>query len=202
MSFDLDLDRLASPLLETTTGAVPRRARQLLVDRCDVRHARVLIARWHSRLPDTQAGPWMAAYRASFDGVTYAVALWNTPSARMLPAGLLELRRMAVAPDAPHCTASRFLAEMGRAVRREFPDVQRMISYQDVDVHKGIIYLAAGWEPVHHSKARTRDRSGSRVGTRRAYRSNLNGDAPDASAKVRWEKALRTPTSCDLSGSD
>ena len=49
------------------------------------------------------------------DGVTYAVALWHNPSARTLPGHWLELRRMACAPDAPHCTASRFLAEMTKA---------------------------------------------------------------------------------------
>lgn len=100
---------------------MPRRARDLHVDRCDVLHARRLIHDWHSRLPNTQPAPWMAAYRAAHDGVTYAVALWNSPSARTLPSGWIELRRMAVAPDAPHCTASRFLNEMLRCIEREFP---------------------------------------------------------------------------------
>ncbi len=187
-----DLDRLASPLLEPGSGRVPAKARELSIDRCDIRHARVLIARWHSRLPDTQAGPWMAAYRAAFDGVTYAVALWNSPSARTLPPGLLELRRMAVAPDAPHCTASRFLSEMARAVTREFPRIDVLISYQDTEVHKGTIYRAAGWVAAYESKPRVRDRTGARTGTRRLYRSNLNGASPDAAGKVRWERRIRS----------
>jgi hypothetical protein len=186
-----DLDRLAQPLLEPGTGQIPAKARQLKIDRCDVRHARVLIARWHSRLPDTQTGPWMAAYRAAYDGTTYAVALWNTPSARTLPQGLLELRRMAVAADAPHCTASRFLNEMARRIRDEFPHVQRIISYQDTSVHTGTIYKAAGWTAAYTSTPRVRDRTGHRAGTRRMYRWNLNGAEPDAAAKTRWEYDIR-----------
>jgi hypothetical protein len=133
----------------------------------------------------------MAAHRAAFDGVTYAVALWNSPSARTLPPGLIELRRMAVAPDAPHCLASRFLSEMVKRLREEFPEVEKAISYQDAAVHTGTIYRAAGWHPAHTSTARIRDRSKARTGTRRAYRSNLNGVEPDAVSKVRWEQVIR-----------
>jgi len=133
----------------------------------------------------------MAAYRAAFDGVTYAVALWNTPSARTLPPGLLELRRMAVAPDAPHCTASRFLNEMVKRIAVEFPHIERVISYQDMHVHTGTIYRAAGWQVEHVSKPRQRDRSGKRAGTQRMYRWNLNGDEPDAAAKARWGRPVQ-----------
>jgi len=132
----------------------------------------------------------MAAYRAAYGGVTYAVALWNTPSARTLPSGLLELRRMAVADDAPHCTASRFLAEMAKRIRKEFPDYTKLISYQDVEVHSGTIYRAAGWTLEHTSKPRQRDRSGRRAGTGRMYRWNLNGVAPDGAPKARWARCL------------
>jgi hypothetical protein len=186
-----DLDRLAQPLTEPHTGEVPTRARQLVVDRCDVRHARVLIARWHSRLPDTQVGPWMAAYRAAFDGVTYAVALWNSPSARTLAGDCIELRRMAVSDDAPHCTASRFLAEMVKRLRAEYPQYERAISYQDLEVHTGTIYRAAGWKVAAIAKPRQRNRENyHRPGTRRAYRWNINGQAADGAGKARWEYPL------------
>jgi hypothetical protein len=190
MTATIDLDRLAQPLTEPSTGEVPVRARQLQIDRCDVRHARVLIARWHSRLPDTQVGPWMAAYRAAYDGVTYAVALWNSPSARTLAGDCIELRRMAVSDDAPHCTASRFLNEMVKRLRVEFPDYERAISYQDLAVHTGTIYKAAGWTLAYVSRPRQRDRTGQRAGTRRMYRWNLNGDDPDGAGKARWECTL------------
>lgn len=183
-----DLDRRAFPMTEGPAAAHPTRARQLVVDTCPIDHARVLVARWHSRLPATQKGPWKFAHRAHFDGFTYAVALWNNPSARTLPAHWLELRRLAVAPDAPHCTASRMLGQMAHLLAADGADV--LISYQDLSVHKGTIYKAAGWEPVLTSRPRVRDRSANRVGTSRLYRSSLNGQDPDASAKTRWQKSV------------
>jgi hypothetical protein len=65
------------------------------------------------------------------------------------------------------------------------------ISYQDLDVHKGTIYKAAGWRVGYVSKRRTRDRSKPRKGTNRPYRlSAYNGTAVDSAPKARWEVAL------------
>lgn len=180
-----DLDRLGAPLLEPSGGALPIKARQLAVTPCEVDHARLLTHRWHSRLPDTQTGPWKLAFRAAFDGISYGVALWHNPSARMLPNDWLELRRLTVAPDAPPFTASRMLGEMRKWIRRNLPEVTHLISYQDTAVHTGTIYRAAGWIAEYESKPRTRDRSGTRP-SGRMYRWNLNGDDPDGAGKIRW----------------
>ena len=83
------------------------------------------------------------------------------------PESGLSSRRLAVAPDAPHCTASRMLGQMARWIRTNLPDVPVLLSYQDMDVHTGTIYRAAGWTPAYHSRPRIRDRSKARVGTRR-----------------------------------
>jgi hypothetical protein len=79
---------------------------------------------------------------------------------------------------------------MLKRLRAEFPQYERAISYQDTAVHRGTIYRAAGWTAAYESKPRVRDRSGTRVGTRRMYRWSLNGIEPDAAAKVRWEAVL------------
>lgn len=97
---------------------------------------------------------------------------------------------MACSPEAPRNTASRFLGWMARWFAANHPERERMLSYQDTAVHSGGIYKAAGWDAAYVSKPRVRDRSKPRIGTERAYRSNLNGVEPDASAKVRWEKKL------------
>jgi hypothetical protein len=149
-----------------------------------------LTRRWHSRLPNTQDGPWEYAFAAEHNGIVYAVALWNTPSARCLPQHWLELRRLACAPDAPKNTPSRFLGWMVRWFRKNTPHRERVVSYQDKTVHLGTIYLASGWTVASESKTRMRNRSKPRVGTSRAYRSNLNGVDIDAGAKVRWEMKL------------
>ncbi len=182
-------DRSLHPLWQTDVAAALS-VRELVMERCPVEVARNLNGLWHSRLPRTQTGPWQYAFAAHKDGFVYAVALWHNPSARGLPSHWLELRRMAVAPDAPHCTASWMLSRMRRWFLSNCPERERMISYQDCDVHTGTIYKAAGWTAAYVSKARIRDRSKPRRGTRRDYRSNSNGSAPDGSEKIRWEMTL------------
>lgn len=189
-------DRVAHPLFQAEGGgSTPTSALSAGVLRfrpCEKDHAVAMTRLWHSRLPNTQAGPWMYAFCAEHAGVTYAVALWNTPSARCLPQHWIELRRMACAPDAPKNTPSRFLAWMTRWLVANAPQHERAISYQDTAVHAGTIYKAAGWTPAYTSKPRVRDRSGKRAGTERMYRWNINGDGADASAKVRWELDIGT----------
>lgn len=180
------IDRQLGGLFRKPLQSAPVRASLLTVEKCPPQFARPLIAAWHSRLPRTQQGPWMYAFAAHYEGTVFAVALWHNPSARNLPTDWLELRRMAVAPDAPHCTASFFLAQMARWLRRHRPDIVKLISYQDQQVHTGTIYRAAGWKPEWVCKARVRNRTVPRRGTRRSYRSNLNGEVPDAAAKTRW----------------
>ncbi|OHD19943.1 MAG: hypothetical protein A2Y38_00595 [Spirochaetes bacterium GWB1_59_5] len=163
------------------------RARHLSFERCGTTLAVSLTREWHSRLPNVQAGPWQYAFRMHYQDMTFAVALWNNPSARTLPAHWMELRRMACAPDSPRNTASRFLSLMVGWLKANRPDAERCISYQDTAVHQGTIYKAAGWQIGYVAKARDRDRSKSRAGTNRAYRSDMNGQAPAGAEKIRWE---------------
>ena len=189
-----DSIRVVHPLFQEEGGGSiptsPLHARDLIFEQCDKMHAVRLVEEWHSRLPTCQRGPWQYAFRAQHFGITYAVALWNTPSGRCLPSHWLELRRMACAPDSPKNTPSRFLAWMTRWFAKNAPDRERCISYQDTAVHQGTIYKASGWNAAYISQPRVRDRSGKRAGTKRDYRWNANGMEPDASAKIRWEIEL------------
>ena len=195
MTTRVDSTRIVRPLFqEEDGGLIPTstlHARDLRFGGCPDAFAVQQVQAWHSRLPRCQAGPWQFAFAAEAQGICYAVALWNTPSARCLPQHWIELRRMACAPDAPRYTASRFLAWMVRFLKVHHPDRETAMSYQDTAVHHGTIYKAAGWTATYTSKPRIRDRSGNRVGTVRKYRSNLNGIDTDASAKTRWEISLR-----------
>ena len=186
--------RVTCPLfLAGNGGATPTIAlhsNELTFAACETSHAVQLVRLWHSRLPGCQNGPWQYAFRAHKEDVTYAVALWNNPSGRCLPSHWLELRRMACSPDAPKNTPSRFLAWMVRYFQKTCPEREKVISYQDLDVHTGTIYKAAGWAVEYVSKPRIRDRSKPRVGTDRMYRSNKNGIEPDAAGKARWAKPL------------
>lgn len=184
-----DVDRLIEPLFATAHDAEPRRARELRLRACPIPQARLLNRRWHSRLPETQSGPWQHAFCMVHGSYVYAVALLHNPSARMLPSHWIELRRMAVAPDAPHCTASRFLSQLVKWFRDNEHERERMISYQDTAVHAGTIYRAAGWIVGNVQHARRRDRSKPRPGGR-LYRTRQNGMDADCSEKVRWECEL------------
>lgn len=165
-------------------------AKDLLIEKCEVSHAVALIKQWHSRLPECTSIA-MIAFRAHFKNETVAVAVWSNCSARLLPQDWMELRRMACSPQAPKNTASRMLSIMTRLLVKYFPLCSKAISYQDVEVHKGTIYKAAGWTQGAFYKGTNRDRSkieGS--GKHFLYRTGINGQAPDHSPKIRWEKEL------------
>jgi hypothetical protein len=150
--------------------------------------AREFIAKHHSRLPCTQVGPWYIAFGVYQADELFGAALWHNCSARGLPQDWRELRRMAISSAAPRNTASLMLAQMCRWFCKN-TKTSVLISYQDAAVHRGTIYKAAGWTPVSISRARNREPL--RVGTNRKYRSDANGSAPAASAKIRWQFGLR-----------
>jgi hypothetical protein len=139
-------------------GSTPTSALQLQIRRVDVHHAILLNEAWHSRLPKAdwtnvvRRSPY-ACYVAEHDAIAYAVAIWSAPCARLLNGrGWLELRRLAIAENAPRNTASRMLRVMRLLLGRELPQIRRLISYQDTEAHTGTIYKAAGWQPTALNK--------------------------------------------------
>jgi len=179
-------DRIEFPLFDADEKVFPQKARQLKVSICSISHARKMNEKWHSRMPETQPSPWQFAFSAHYMGITYGVALWHNPSARTLPGHWLELRRLAISPDAPHCTATRMLGEMARYFKSNAKDREKLISYQDMEVHKGTIWTAAGWQLTNITKVRERDRSTKRP-SGKMYRMDANGKQAQTSAKARWE---------------
>jgi len=179
--------RVTCPLfLMGNGGASPTIAlhsKELTFCSCETDHAVSLVRLWHSRLPECQNGPWQYAFRAHLDDVTYAVALWNNPSARCLPGHWLELRRMACSPDSPKNTPSRFLGWMVRHFRKTCPEREKVISYQDLAVHSGTIYKAAGWSVEYTSKPRLRNH--------KRLRGLDRGSDADVAGKARWSLLLK-----------
>jgi hypothetical protein len=117
---------------------------------------------------------------AEFDGLHYATAVWTHPIARNLPQETwLELRRLAIAPDAPRNTASRMLAVMACLIRKARPEIECLVSYQDTEVHAGTIYKAAGWTATATNADGEWDRPNR---SRQA--------AQSAAPKQRWERVL------------
>lgn len=172
----------------------PKHAKDFRVTLVDNKLAGRLNKKWHSRVPEitwggTACNPCFAVVHKN---VVYAVALWSCPIAgNRIVDGFrcLELRRMAIAPDAPKNTASRFLSIMVKMIRKTRPDVIKLISYQDTAVHKGTIYKASGW---------TLERQTEFVSwgiTGRKGHGKLDYQAP--SPKNRWALIIREKSESD-----
>ena len=175
--------RVLNPLFESEAAELPKSPRQFGLELIDFEDASRLNAAWHSRLPVIPDHCKWICFGASFMESIYAVAIWSRPVARLLnDKPWLELRRLAIASDAPKFTASWMLGKMVRQLAVMRPDIAVLISYQDTAVHKGTIYKAAGWEAVSLSSGGSWNRTtGSRV------RSLTQTKA----RKVRWQKVIR-----------
>ena len=178
--------RVMRPLFQGVEGgSIPTSALQLWLEPMEFEAALRLNELWHSRLPRMGTGfikamPFLC-YGAQYEGIIYAVGIWSNPVARNLPQQTwMELRRLAVAPDRPKNTCSRILAVMARLIAKEKPSVERLISYQDLGVHTGTIYRAAGWTET------TTNPDGNWTRRKRA-RPTAQSEYP----KRRWEKAIR-----------
>ena len=146
-----------------------------------------LNAQWHSRLPiidwsnvvrNTHSVCFGALYGSEF----YASAIWSSPVAQnrfKYGKQMLELRRLAISPEAPRNTATRMLSFMRKHIVAMFPDIALLISYQDTEVHLGTIYKADNWDRVHESP-------GVAWNTEKRERNVEQSLAP----KIRWEYRL------------
>jgi hypothetical protein len=141
---------------------------------------------WHSRLP-VITNPYSghtACFVAEFGNVFYASAIWTSPIARAYNGkNYIELRRFAISPDAPKNTASRMLKVMRIKVKAKYPEIVKLISYQDTDVHKGTIYKSSGWQIAGSTKGGSDSWLRPNMGRFRV-RSQAPGD------KIRWEYDL------------
>jgi hypothetical protein len=173
--------RVAHPLFQAERGgSTPTSALDLRFYPTDLTTARNLNRLWHSRLPRYGSPQCRQCYVAEYDGLYYAVAIWQRPIASHVPQyEWLELSRMAIASDAPKNTASRMLAWMARDITKKLPGIARLISYQDCEVNAGTIYKAAGWKATTLSRGNDWNRSCR-------YRRPSQTTAP----KQRWEKEL------------
>ena len=143
---------------------------------------------WHSRLPvidwsNVVRNTHYVCFGALYESEFYASAIWSSPVAQnrfKYGKQMLELRRLAISPEAPRNTATMMLAFMRKHIKQIFPDIALLISYQDTEVHLGTIYKADNWDNVHESP-------GIAWNTDNRKRNVEQSLAP----KVRWEYRLR-----------
>jgi hypothetical protein len=68
---------------------------------------------------------------------------------------------------------------MTKYIKKAFPDIALLISYQDTEVHRGTIYKASNWLPMNETKFASWSKSRKR-----------NKDQSTAS-KIRWEYQIK-----------
>lgn len=179
-----DCIRVVHPLFqEEGSGSIPTSPLQLFIGQIDVKLACRLNAHWHSRFPRIEESNVVRNRRqmcfgAEFQGTFYATAIWSDPiAANRLKDGdrLLELRRMAIADDAPKNTATRMIKIMVMLIRKRWPELVGLVSYQDTEVHSGTIYKAGGWK-----QETTATLTDWETSTRKRAK------AQSAAPKVRW----------------
>jgi hypothetical protein len=169
-------------------GAIPTSPLQFNIEIIDVHTACRLNALWHSRLPiidwsNVVRNKHSICFGARFDGDLYAVAIWSSPvAANRMKNGreALELRRFAIAPDAPKNTGSRMLSVMRSIIKSRMLDVSWFVSYQDTEVHAGTIYKASGWKLI-----------GESVGVSWSNKNRVRNKEQSMATKARWELQIR-----------
>ncbi len=179
-----DSIRVVYPLFqEEGDGSTPISPLQFTIGQISREKFRELNELWHSRLPIVTNCFEGVCYGCEYKNRYYAVAWWSKPIAEnRLKDGkaIYELRRMAIADDAPKNTASRFLSIMCRRIKKERPNIKKLISYQDSEVHTGTIYKASGWARETDGKNHLSWEN----------RQDFNRKDQAKSGKIRWSKML------------
>jgi len=142
---------------------------------------------WHSVLPKIHwsnivRNTHYVCYGIFFEQHPVGVAIWTSPVAQnRFKDGktILELRRLALSEVCPKNSASRVISIMVKMVRKKFPDIKRLISYQDTTIHSGTIYKASNWKEAKKTGFMS-------------WTTENRKRRPDQSksSKIRWEKKL------------
>ena len=161
--------------------------KDIIIEECRAQIACMLNELWHSRLPkihwsNVVRNTHYICYVFKYKQAVIGVAIWSSPVAQnRMKNGkrILELRRMALSNVCPKNTATYTIGRMVKDIKIRFPEITKLVSYQDTSVHLGTIYKASNW------------RVGGQVefmdwttGTRK--RRKIQSD----SSKIRWEYSL------------
>lgn len=130
------MSEIIHPLFDEAGETPPLSVRDFELGEIHVDKAMELNDRWHSVLPKTDKGNLnrnrhKVFYALIYDGRYYAVGIWTDPvAANRLSFTAIELRRLAICPEAPKNTATRMLKLMRDDLKKKYPHIKRAISYQ------------------------------------------------------------------------
>jgi hypothetical protein len=125
---------------------------------CEVTHDGKLVKRlineWHSTLKAIVG--WRVAFALIFDEKIMGISTWGHPTAtKEDQVNTLEHSRMALGPGLPKNTASWFLARNREWIRANMPEIKRLITYVNLEHHKGTIYQADNWKLIYKKRVWT-----------------------------------------------
>lgn len=174
-------------LLQPTNQPPPPNTTQLTIKEIKPKIAQRLNQLWHSKLPNIpesniQRNTHKICYAINHNNETIGVAIWTSPVAQnRFKNGktILELRRLALSPKCPKNTASKTISQMTKHIRKKFPEITRLISYQDTSVHTGTIYKASNWKPATTTQFKTW------TTRKKRHKDQATGE------KIRWEYQLK-----------
>ena len=162
--------------------------KDIVIEQTRAQIACMLNELWHSKLPNIHwsnvvRNKHYICYAFKYKQAIIGVGIWSSPvAANRFKDGdkLLELRRLALSDVCPRNTASFVIATMIKDIKERFPELIRLISYQDTEAHLGTIYKASNWTQAPQQTPLL-DWS-----TSKRKRTALQSTA----AKIRWEYEL------------
>ena len=168
--------------------APPDSPKQFTFEVIRAQTACLLNQQWHSRLPiidwsNVVRNTHYVCFGAKHNDEFYASAIWSSPVAQnrfKYGKQILELRRLAISPEAPRNTATRMLAFMRKHIVKTMPDIALLVSYQDTEVHLGTIYKADNWVATSVSE-----------GTSWTNEKRQRNKDQSLADKVRWEYKIK-----------
>lgn len=166
----------------------PNSPKQLEIKEIGAKFACELNSKWHSRLPiidwsNVVRNTYYICFGAIYNNDYYAVGIWSSPVAQNRfkdGKNILELRRLAINELAPKYTATRMISQMVKIIYKNMKNINRLISYQDVEVHSGTIYKASNWFIAQTTE-----------GISWTTKNRKRNIEQTLSNKIRWEYKLR-----------
>ena len=161
--------------------------KDIIIQECRAQVACMLNELWHSRLPkihwsNVVRNTHYICYAIKYKQAIIGVGIWSSPVAqnRMKDGKkILELRRLALSDVCPKNTATYTISKMIKDIKIRFPELIKLVSYQDTNVHIGTIYKASNWQKSEQISFMDLDTTKRKI-------SNMQSDAP----KIRWEYSL------------
>jgi len=160
---------IQEPLFWDGNFQIPNSPKECKIDIIKPQFASQLNIIWHSRLPQIHwsnivRNRYYICYGISYMGIWIGCAIWSSPVNQNFDiVKTLELRRMAMSELCPKNTATYMISKMIKDIEKRLPLVQKLISYQDTEVHLGTIYKASNWfidaETKFNSWSKSRKRS-------------------------------------------